>query len=85
MGTAELQGMSVESKMLEVEQASLNSEAQARLSEIRSKLGIAEAQAPAAAPAEATATATAASAVAGDAAATPAASPEPTGNSAEES
>ena len=49
-GMAELQDMSVESKMLEVEQASINVEAQARLSEIRSKLGIADAaEAPAAA------------------------------------
>jgi phage shock protein A len=40
-GMAELQDMSVESKMLEVEQATMNVEAQARLSEIRSKLGIA--------------------------------------------
>ncbi len=47
-GVAELQDLSVESKMIEVEQASINVEAQARLSEIRSKLGIAEA--PAAAP-----------------------------------
>jgi len=47
-GTSEVQGLSVESKMLEVEQASVNFEAQARLSEIRSKLGIGEA------PAEAT-------------------------------
>jgi phage shock protein A len=39
-GMSDLQGMSVESKMLEVEQASVNFEAQARLSEIRSKLGI---------------------------------------------
>ncbi len=39
-GTSEIQGMSVESKMLEVEQASVNFEAQARLSEIRSQLGI---------------------------------------------
>lgn len=39
-GASELQEMSVESKMLEVEQASMHSEAQARLSEIRSKLGI---------------------------------------------
>jgi phage shock protein A len=46
MGTAELQGMTVESKMLEVEQAAMNSEAQARLSEIRSKLGLAGAAAP---------------------------------------
>jgi phage shock protein A len=39
-GMAELEGQSVESRMLEVEQASLNNEAQARLAEIRSKLGI---------------------------------------------
>ena len=45
-GMAELQDMSVESKMLEVGQASINVEAQARLSEIRSKLGIGEAEAP---------------------------------------
>lgn len=50
-GMAELQDMSVESKMLEVEQASINVEAQARLSEIRSKLGIADAAAPAGEPA----------------------------------
>jgi len=43
-GMAELEGSSVESRMLEVEQASMNSEAQARLAEIRSKLGIASAQ-----------------------------------------
>jgi phage shock protein A len=42
-GTSEIQGMSVESKMLEVEQASVNFEAQARLSEIRSQLGITDA------------------------------------------
>lgn len=56
-GVAELQDLSVESKMIEVEQASINVEAQARLSEIRSKLGIAEApvETPAAAPAEGTA------------------------------
>jgi phage shock protein A len=41
-GVSELQGMTVESKMLEVEQASVNFEAQARLSEIRSRLGISE-------------------------------------------
>lgn len=41
-GTSEVQGLSVESKMLEVEQAAVNFEAQARLSEIRSKLGIAD-------------------------------------------
>jgi phage shock protein A len=44
-GMSEIQGMSVESKMLEVEQASVNYEAQARLSEIRSKLGIGDAAA----------------------------------------
>jgi phage shock protein A len=53
VGASELQEMSVESKMLEVEQASMHSEAQARLSEIRSKLGIAEATTPATSPAEA--------------------------------
>jgi phage shock protein A len=42
-GMSEIQGMSVETKMLEVEQASVNFEAQARLSEIRSKLGIGDA------------------------------------------
>ncbi|MEI2698298.1 MAG: PspA/IM30 family protein [Microthrixaceae bacterium] len=41
-GMSEIQGMSVESKMLEVEQASASVAAQARLSEIRSKLGIAD-------------------------------------------
>ncbi len=46
-GMSEIQGMGVETKMLEVEQASVNFEAQARLSEIRSKLGIGDA-APAA-------------------------------------
>ena len=54
-GMAEVQDMSVESKMLEVEQASINVEAQARLSEIRSKLGIEDtaAGAPATEPAAA--------------------------------
>jgi phage shock protein A len=40
LGTSELQGETVESRMLEVEQASLDTEAQARLSQIRSQLGI---------------------------------------------
>jgi phage shock protein A len=40
LGTSELQGQTVESRMLEVEQASLDTEAQARLSQIRSQLGI---------------------------------------------
>src|SRR5918996_969714 len=39
-GMAELHGESVEGRMLEVEQATMNTEAQARLSEIRSSLGI---------------------------------------------
>ncbi len=39
-GTAELNEASVESRMLEVEQASLNVEAQSRLSEIRAQLGL---------------------------------------------
>jgi phage shock protein A len=50
-GMSEIQGMSVESKMLEVEQASVNFEAQARLSEIRSKLGIGDAAVTESAPA----------------------------------
>ncbi len=37
---SELQGASVEGRMLEVEQASMNVEAQSRLSEIRSQLGL---------------------------------------------
>lgn len=40
MAGAELEGSSVEAKMLEVEQASINVEAQARLEEIRSQLGL---------------------------------------------
>ncbi len=47
VGTAELQGETVESRMLEVEQAAMNTEAQARLDQIRSQLGIASAPAPA--------------------------------------
>jgi phage shock protein A len=39
-GMAELNENSVESRMLEVEQASMNSEAQARLAQIRSQLGL---------------------------------------------
>jgi phage shock protein A len=52
-GMAELQGESVEGRMLEVEQAAQNTEAQARLSQIRAQLGLApaESEAPAAAPA----------------------------------
>jgi phage shock protein A len=49
LGHAELTGESVESRMLEVEQAAMNTEAQARLAEIKSQLGIG---APAAAAGE---------------------------------
>jgi len=42
-GMAELTESSVESRMLEVEQAAMNSEAQARLAQIRSQLGLAAA------------------------------------------
>jgi phage shock protein A len=52
-GMAELTETSVESRMLEVEQAAMNTEAQARLEEIRSQLGIASAPTPAEAPAPA--------------------------------
>jgi len=40
LGTSELAGQSVESRMLEVEQHQINNEAQARLAEIKSQLGI---------------------------------------------
>ena len=43
LGSAELQGQTVESRMLEVEQAAVDTEAQARLSQIRSQLGLGEA------------------------------------------
>jgi len=49
-GMAELQSTSVESHMLEIEQASMNAEAQNRLAQIRAQLGLAPAQAPADAP-----------------------------------
>jgi phage shock protein A len=56
LGASELQGATVESRMLEVEQAAMDTEAQARLSEIRSQLGLSSGAAPAAesAPAEST-------------------------------
>ncbi|MDP1805127.1 MAG: PspA/IM30 family protein [Acidimicrobiales bacterium] len=52
-GMSELQGASVEARMLEVEQAAANSEAQGRLAQIRAQLGLAPASnaAPAAEPA----------------------------------
>ncbi|MEZ5378759.1 MAG: PspA/IM30 family protein [Acidimicrobiales bacterium] len=58
-GAAELSESSVEARMLEVEQASINVEASARLSEIRAQLGLdtAATSEPAAAPATETATA----------------------------
>jgi phage shock protein A len=40
LGASELQGQTVETRMLEVEQAAVDTEAQARLSEIRSQLGL---------------------------------------------
>ena len=50
-GHQELQGESVEGRMLEIEQAALNTEAQARLSQIRSELGLGGGEAAAEAPA----------------------------------
>jgi phage shock protein A len=54
LGSAELQGQTVESRMLEVEQATMNQEAQTRLAQIRDQLGIAAPgeAAPAPAPQE---------------------------------
>ena len=54
-GVSELTESSVESRMLEVEQAAANSEAQTRLAQIRAQLGLAPAavDAPAAAPEQA--------------------------------
>jgi phage shock protein A len=49
IGAAELQSTTVESRMIEVEQASLNTEAQARLSQIKTQLGLGDT--PAVAPA----------------------------------
>jgi phage shock protein A len=40
LGTSELTGQSVEQRMLEVEQAQINTEAQAKLAEIKTQLGI---------------------------------------------
>jgi phage shock protein A len=48
---AELEGTGVEAKMLEVEHAAMNNEAQARLEQIKSQLGIASAPIPDAIPA----------------------------------
>ncbi len=46
LGHTELQGQSVESHMLDVEQAQVDSEAQARLDQIRSQLGLPAGQEP---------------------------------------
>jgi hypothetical protein len=40
LGAADLQDQTVESRMLEVQQAALNTEAESRLSELRSQLGL---------------------------------------------
>jgi phage shock protein A len=55
-GMSELTGSSVESRMIEIEQAAQNYEAQSRLDAIRAELGIESAAAPAPAAAEAVAT-----------------------------
>ena len=47
LGQSELATQSVESRMLEVEQAQLNTEAQARLEQIKAQLGIASSSATA--------------------------------------
>lgn len=47
-GMAELQGQTVETRMLEVEQATANVEAQSRLSQLKAELGLAPAAEPAA-------------------------------------
>jgi phage shock protein A len=52
--TSDLTGASVDTKMLEVEQAQMSAEAQARLSELRSELGLATAPKTAEKPAEKT-------------------------------
>jgi len=49
-GTSELQESSVESRMLEVEQAAANTEAQARLAQIRAQLGLGTTEAAASEP-----------------------------------
>src|SRR4051812_50224654 len=41
LGAADLQSQTVESSMLEIEQAQMNVEAQSRLSELRTQLGLA--------------------------------------------
>jgi phage shock protein A len=53
LGASEVQGETVETRMLEVEQAAMDSEAQARLSQIRNQLGLESATTPESAPAAA--------------------------------
>lgn len=65
-GMSELTGQSVEGRMLEVEQASQNTQAQARLSQLRAELGLGASEAAAPTPEQ----------LAGEAAA-PTAAPEP--------
>jgi phage shock protein A len=48
LGVSEMQGQTVEARMLEVEQAAINSEAQARLAEMRTQMGIGPGETPAA-------------------------------------
>ncbi len=72
LGAAEIQGQTVESRMLEVEQASMDLEAQQRLEQIKTQLGLA---APAAQPAVGAAATDAAAAAAAD---PPVAAPEGT-------
>ena len=74
--SAELEGSTVESKMLEVEHAAMNTEAQARLEQIRSQLGLAST--PASTPAaEAAPEPAVAEAGSGDAPAAAAPNPPP--------
>jgi phage shock protein A len=56
-GMSELTESSVESRMLEIEQAARNTEAQGRLAEIRAQLGLSAGESEAAAEIPATATA----------------------------
>ena len=71
-GMSELTGQSVEGRMLEVEQAAQNTQAQARLSQLRAELGLGTAEAAAPTPEQLTGEAPAA-----QPAAAPAAEPSP--------
>jgi phage shock protein A len=77
IGTSELQGQTVEARMLEVEQASVNTEAQSRLSELRSQLGLSPAsQGALAGPAQQAVPAAGQTGAGADADAVPAAQPQ---------